>query len=469
MQGCINSNGFRFSLIAGLAAVTLLQACETAPEPVAPAPDYGRALGPGESALRKLGPDEEWPDLTDAWRQRDAFLSQAIAQDITWFQAPSSKNRFPSFDVCNWDVASSSVVAFQQVLADSKDVASFTGAMKQMFDCWQTKGWNGNGTVLFTGYYAPEFKASLTKTAEFQYPIYKRPADLATDPNTGEPMGRRMPDGSLSKWPSRAEIEKSGMLAGTELAWFKTPLDAYIVQVNGSAKLSLPDGKTAFIGYAGATDGEYVGLGDSLVKEGIIKEEELTLSAVRKMGESDPAKIQDLINRNNRFIFFSSYDGNNWPAGCLGVRVTEKSSLATDKSIYPAGGLVMVDTQTAGFDGKKRPFRRFMLDQDAGGAIRAPGRADIFMGIGPSAEILAGGQYFEGTMFYFYLKPEYASQYPLPEKPKAAGSKAPAKTAASVKAVPGTTREAAQSSGSPETVRMGGLGAAKADTSNPTG
>jgi membrane-bound lytic murein transglycosylase A len=248
------------------------------------------------------------------------------------------------------------------------------------------------------------------------------------------------------------------MLAGTELAWFRTPLDAYIVQVNGSAKLTLPDGKTAFIGYAGATDGEYLGLGDSLVKEGLIKEEDLTLSAVRKMWESDPTRIQDLINRNNRFIFFSTYDGNNWPAGCLGARVTEKSSLATDKSIYPAGGLVMVDTQTAGFDGKKRPVRRFMLDQDAGGAIRAPGRADIFMGIGPSAEILAGGQYSEGTMYYFYLKPEYASQYPLPEK-----------AAASVKTAPASAREAAQSAGSPEAVRMGGLGTAKADGSNPTG
>lgn len=437
MQGCITSYGLRYALIAGCAAITLTAGCKTEPAPVTPEPEYARPLGPGESALRKLGPDEEWPDLTDAWRTRDAFLTQALAQDVSWFQAPSSKTKFPSFDVCTWDVASSSVVAFQQVLADSKDAASFTGAMKQLFDCWQTKGWNGKGTVLFTGYYAPEFKASLTRTDEFKYPIYKRPADLVTDPNTGEPMGRRMPDGTVTKWPARAEIEKSGMLAGTELAWFRTPLDAYIVQVNGSAKLMLPDGKTMFIGYAGATDGAYVGLGDSLVKEGLVKEEDLNLAAVRKMWDTNPTKIQELIELNNRFIFFAPYDGNNWPAGCLGVRVTEKSSLATDKSIYPAGGLVLVDTQTAGFDGKKRPFRRFMLDQDAGGAIRAPGRADIFMGIGPSAEILAGGQYAEGTMYYFYLKPEYASQYPLPEKAKAGGKGgAPAKAAGAPAAAP---------------------------------
>jgi membrane-bound lytic murein transglycosylase A len=49
-----------------------------------------------------------------------------------------------------------------------------------------------------------------------------------------------------------------------------------------------------------------------------------------------------------------------------------------------------------------------MLDQDTGGAIQAPGRADIYMGIGPSAEILAGGQYAEGRLYYFFLKPEAA-------------------------------------------------------------
>jgi membrane-bound lytic murein transglycosylase A len=68
--------------------------------------------------------------------------------------------------------------------------------------------------------------------------------------------------------------------------------------------------------------------------------------------------------------------------------------------------MVLVDTEAISYAGSQRPFLQFMLDQDTGGAIQAPGRADLFMGIGPGAEILAGGQYAEGRLYYFLLKPE---------------------------------------------------------------
>ena len=79
--------------------------------------------------------------------------------------------------------------------------------------------------------------------------------------------------------------------------------------------------------------------------------------------------------------------------------------------IYPRGGIVMVNTRAVTLSRRTETFHRFMLDQDTGGAIRAPGRADIFMGTGDRAEVLAGGQYAEGTLFYFFLKPEYVPRY----------------------------------------------------------
>ena len=45
-----------------------------------------------------------------------------------------------------------------------------------------------------------------------------------------------------------------------------------------------------------------------------------------------------------------------------------------------------------------------MVDQDTGGGIRAPGRADIYMGEGDLAETLAGGQYAEGRLYYLFLR-----------------------------------------------------------------
>lgn len=104
-------------------------------------------------------------------------------------------------------------------------------------------------------------------------------------------------------------------------------------------------------------------------------------------------------------------DGADSSGSSLGVRVTPQASLATDKKIYPRGGVVLVHTTLASTTRGRPEFLRFMLDQDTGGAIRAPGRADIFMGIGPTAETLAGGQYAEGALYYFILKPELVPQY----------------------------------------------------------
>ena len=121
-------------------------------------------------------------------------------------------------------------------------------------------------------------------------------------------------------------------------------------------------------------------------------------------------------------MFFTEYAGENWPAGSLGVQVTQETSLATDKKVYPRGGLVLADTSAVTFTSGRRPFTRFMLDQDSGGAIKAPGRADIYMGDGNSAEILAGGQYAEGRLFYFFLKPQHVATYSAGEAPTRAAA-----------------------------------------------
>jgi membrane-bound lytic murein transglycosylase A len=175
-----------------------------------------------------------------------------------------------------------------------------------------------------------------------------------------------------------------------------------------------------YIGYAGKTDGQYVGLGKSMMEEGLIPKNQLSLSAIRRFYKTNPAAVDELINRNNSYVFFQEYDKGAWPAGSLGTRVNEDASIATDKSIFPRGGLVMVDTRANTFTRGLIEYKNFMLDQDTGGAIRAAGRADLYMGAGAAAELLAGGQYATGKMYYFFLKPEFVSRYPLPEAMKKA-------------------------------------------------
>ncbi len=385
---------------------------QTVRMPVEPKPDYARPLSDGASALRLITDPRRLPDITAAYDNRDATLLTALLQSIAWFAAPSSRQFFP-FEEITHERARASLVAFYDLFAHSYDVQSFVADVQRMFDVYESVGYNNRGVVLFTGYYAPTFRASRTRSSRFAFPLYKRPADLVSDPVTGEPLGRRRLDDSTTPYYTRRQIEQSRMFAGKELVWLEDPLSAYIVHINGSAKLRLTDGSLMYIGYAGKTDHPYTGLGQSMLDEGLLQRGELSLPAVRRVYEQNPKLVTDLIYRNKNYVFFTEYDGDSWPAGSLGVPVTAQRTLATDKKVYPRGGLVLVDTKAVTFSEGRRDFLEFMLDQDTGGAIQAPGRADIFMGVGASAEILAGGQYAEGQLYYFFLKSEYLPEYGL--------------------------------------------------------
>jgi len=405
-----------------IASLVLLAGCgqeKTAEAPIlGPRPDYGRPLPAGQSALRLVTDEGRYPDLGRAWRDRDALLLGALEESLRWFAAPSSRQFFP-FEGITHEQARQSVLAMLDLLQQSPNESAFVAEVKRLFDVYESVGYNGQGIVLFTGYYSPIFQASRTSTSRFAHPLYLRPDDLVTDPVTGRPQGRRTADGAVVPYYTRREIEASNLLASRELVWLEDALSAYIIHINGSAKLRLTDGSVMYVGYAGKTDRPYASLGQAMVEAGLLTRDEVSLAAIRRVHGSRPQRVQELMMENQNFVFFTEYQGDNWPAGSLGVKVTAERSLATDKKIYPRGGLVVVDTEAVTFASGTRRFLRFMLDQDTGGAIQAPGRADIFMGIGPSAEILAGGQYAEGRLYYLFLKRDH-----LPER-HAAASAAP--------------------------------------------
>lgn len=390
-----------FALVLLLAASLIAAGCRTTEEAT---PDYERELRAGEVALRPVQPGGE-PDLEAAWLRRDAGLRDAVAQSLSWFAAPSSQQWWPYETTdrsVSHDDARRSVQRFGELLDECASGEEFRRRVLEEFRIYESVGWNGRGTVLFTGYYAPEFDASPVRTARFTAPLHKRPADLITDPVDGTPIGRRLPGGGIDRYPTRAEIESSGMLDGQELVWVETPLDAYVVQVNGSAKLTMPDGTIEYIGYDGKTDRPYTGLGTTLYDRGLIAKKDLP--AIYDLYRRRPEVVMDAIRENENFVFFRPYGGEDWPSGSLGRKVNGLASLATDKDVYPRGCVTYVDTEGIEVSGSTRPIQRFMLDQDTGGAIRAPGRADIYMGEGDDAETLAGGQYAEGRLYYFFLR-----------------------------------------------------------------
>ncbi|MGH7215389.1 MAG: MltA domain-containing protein, partial [Tepidisphaeraceae bacterium] len=212
---------------------------------------------------------------------------------------------------------------------------------------------------------------------------------------------------------TRRQIESpNGPLAGQELVWLKDRWDAYVITVQGSARLRLADqnGKIHEVGYAGQNGYPYTSPGKQMVADGVIPREKLTLRGLRDHFRSDPAAMDKYLALNERYVFFAERPGG--PFGSLNVPVTTMATIATDKQVYPrAMPAFLIVPVPSNETGATAPFRGFMMDQDTGGAIRAAGRTDIYMGVGEAAERVAGQQLHPGELYYIALKPERVARY----------------------------------------------------------
>ena len=383
-----------------LLAVALTCCCRTPTKETKTS--YDRPLPPGASALRKITNPLEIPDFTLACLNL-TDLREAIENSRSYLNKPSSRQFFPVSGITH-SRALESLDAFAELLDSGVRGPMLNQAIRNRFDVYMSIGCDDNGTVLFTGYYTPIFNGSPTRTEQFKYPLYKQPDDLVKEPD-GEILGRKMPDGTITPYPPRAVIEDSRMLRGNELAWLSDPFEAYIAHVQGSAKLRLPDGKLTTIGYAANNGHEYESVAQALVRDGRIPGDKISLSAMIDYFKRYKDQIAMYIRRNPRYVFFKKEGGP--PLGCLNEPVTPLRSIATDKSIFPRASVTFISTtlpQTMGTMVVNRLYSGFALDQDAGGAIRAPGRCDVYMGVGDMAGKLAGQTYQEGRLYYLFLK-----------------------------------------------------------------
>ncbi|HUS73890.1 MAG TPA: MltA domain-containing protein, partial [Sedimentisphaerales bacterium] len=270
------------------------------------------------------------------------------------------------------------------------------------------------GTVLFTGYYTPIFYGSQSPTEQFKYPLYKQPDDLVKD-SFGEILGRRGAGGGITPYPPRAEIESSDMLKGGELVWMSDPFEVYIAHVQGSAKLKMPDGELVTVGYAANNGHEYQSVAKELVRDGRITSDKMSLSAMIDYFKRNLNKVAAYTQRNPRFVFFRMEDGP--PRGSLNEPVTAMRTIATDKSIYPRACPAFLSTSLPRMIAGniyRDPYDGFALDQDTGGAIRAPGRCDVYMGQGDAAGQVAGQTYQEGRLYYLFLKQTGSTGFSAP-------------------------------------------------------
>jgi len=377
-----------------LAALLLLAACKTAP-------DYSRPLPEGAPALIPLAPGEAPPDFGQQWNVRREILP-ALDHSIAWTKRATSQRHFPIEGVSHAR-ALASLERFRALLTGAASAEEFRAGVEREFQIYKSAGWNGEGGgVLFTGYCTPILRGSLTADAQYTHPLYGLPPDLGKTP-TGEILGRKTADG-YEPYPTRRAIEAGALLEGRglELVWLADPLDAYIAHVNGSAFVELPDGSQLKLGYSGKNGRTYTSLGNELVKDKQLPKDQVSLAAIRRWAQQHPGEIAEYLERNDSYVFFTRIDHD--PHGSLDVPVTAWRSVATDKRLFPRGAITYVTTRLDQAPARGAVVDAFLFDQDTGGAIRTAGRADLYLGVGPEAEAVAGATRAEGQLYYFFLK-----------------------------------------------------------------
>ncbi len=401
----------RLSLI-GVILIFVLAGCETTPKPVPPAAPAPPEVVP----LKKLSPSS-YPNFADDLDYNS--LGQAIAQSIAYLQVvpPQREVEFGRDRVSAAHVLKS-LQRFQGFIHGRPTARSLQDFIRDNYLVYQSPGRNAQDEVLFTGYYEPLLRGSRSRKPEYAYPVYPRPEDLVTvDLGTfsekfkGEKITGRLTDRAIVPYYERREIEEDGVLYGKiqPIAWVNDPVDLFFLHIQGSGKIALDDGQTINAHYDGGNGRPYRSIGQLLIDEGKVTREEMSMQRIRAYLRENPHEIQRVLNHNPSYIFFKIGPGG--ALGALNVRLTPGRSLALDRKIFPPAALTFIETKKplGEASGKIQSWvdcRRFMLNQDTGGAIVGPGRADIFWGEGPYAELAAGHLKHPGKLYFLVLKPE---------------------------------------------------------------
>ena len=241
---------------------------------------------------------------------------------------------------------------------------------------------DGSAQGLLTGYFEPLIDASRTRRGPWQVPLYGPPADL----------GQRKPYWTRQQLDTLPAAQAA--LRGREIAYVADPLDALVLQIQGSGRLRLQaaDGsvQTVRLAFAGHNDQPYASVGRWLIQQGELRPDGANWPAIKDWARRNPKRVQEMLWQNPRVVFFREEplpDPTLGPRGAQGVPLTPGRSVAVDPKSVPYGTPLWLDS-TEPLSAK--PLQRLVMAQDTGSAITGAVRADFFWGWGADAEAQAG-------------------------------------------------------------------------------
>ena len=252
------------------------------------------------------------------------------------------------------------------------------------------------GQGLLTAYFAPEYEARMSRSAEFSAPMRGKPADMVTldlaqfDPGlVGKKVAGEIEGGQVLPYPDRAAIEASPV--DRPLAWMR-PEDLFFLQIQGSGILDLPDGRRVRAAFAAHNGRPFVGIASAMRDQGLLPDNNTSGDAIRTWLADHRGPEADAIMRlNPRYVFFQTLpDDGKQAVGAAGIPLPAGRAIAVDPSKHAMGELYWLDASAPKLAGAFPAYRRLAVALDVGGAIKGDVRADLYTGTGAAAGAEAG-------------------------------------------------------------------------------
>ncbi|GLQ04929.1 murein transglycosylase A [Sneathiella chinensis] len=304
----------------------------------------------------------------------------------------------------------------EQGMALSGEAADIRSFVETRFTPFSVRN-NDQPDGLFTGYYEASLKGSRVKSETYNTPLLKRPDDLVMvnlgafrDSLRGQRIAGFVRDGQLKPYFDRTEIETGALDdRDLEIVYVDSAVDAFFLHIQGSGWVDMEDGNDLRVGYAGQNGHPYYAIGRTLIEQGHVTKEKMSMQAIRDWLETNPDKADELMRLNRSYVFFRELDTGG-PIGAQGVELTPERSLAVDRKWMPLGVPIWLETELQENPDTDivTPFRRLMMAQDTGGAIRGPVRGDVFWGHGQMAYDRAGAMKSGGR--YWILLPNSVAE-----------------------------------------------------------
>ena len=414
-------------IILAFIVYQLIQPEEAPPPVIVPPITIDQALVPAH-AIPQLNDDMSAESLSTAIEASIAYYDRRLKND------PDAQQRYGERLV--------KISEIRESLSEVDSTLKRLGLSQEFFDYIRSNFeflQSNTPSVLFTGYYQAQVFGSRKRSDRFRFPLYRKPDDLLRIelrsffekplPELPEILRGRLADGNkVVPYYSRQQIDYESALKGKdlELVWLEDPIALFFLQVQGSAVVKLVEGGEMQVGYAESNGRGYRAIGRYLIDKGVLERDKVSMQTIVKYLREHPDQQREVMTYNPSYVFFREV--SKGPRGSLDEVVTAGRSIATDSSLFPNGSLALIKTEKPIIDEHGnivgwKPFERLVLNQDTGGAIRGPGRVDLFCGAGPESELISGAMKQQGQL-YFLLKKQ-------PKTPELATDQSPATVAPS--------------------------------------